>query len=316
MSEKGKTIIVKRVLHGHDGHHGGGWKVALADFALAMMALFLVLWLLNVADDEQKAAIAAYFANPGAFRQSGNLSPIDFGGSRGVMTENIGEGFSKNGKGQDGPEFIGEGNAETSNVNPDFKPFIDELQALIIGLKNDSEYYDYIHLEMIPEGLRIVILDSEKGDMFRRGSTQLTPFYQDLLLAIAPIIRRARRPLMISGHTDSIPFQRDDFSNWELSTGRAQTARRTLIHGGVPDAQVMFVVGMADRIPRIIDDPESGSNRRIEILLMSETSESQMKHMFEPVETENASHPVGSGVVDEARKRAEANQLPEANLPE
>ncbi|WP_062262617.1 OmpA family protein [Endozoicomonas arenosclerae] len=313
MSEN-KTIVIKRVLHGHGGHHGGGWKVALADFALAMMALFLVLWLLNVADDDQKAAIAAYFADPGAFRHKSSLSPIDFGGKQTIM--NIeGEGLAM--KGREGPEIISDGNATTQNKNPDFKPFMDELQSLIIGLKKEKEFYDYIHLEMLPEGLRIVILDSDKGNMFRSGSSAITAFYEDLLLAIAPIIAKAKRPLMVSGHTDSVAYARDDYSNWELSSSRAQVARRTLIHGGVPDQQVLFVVGMADRVPRIMDDPESGANRRIEILLLNEVTEHRMIDMFAPVdERHDKDHPVGSSAVKEAKSKAEANQLPEVYQPE
>lgn len=311
MSEK-KTIVIKRVLHGHGGHHGGGWKVALADFALAMMALFLVLWLLNVADDDQKAAIAAYFSDPGAFRHKSSLSPIDFGGKQTIMNVE-GEGLSM--KGREGPEIISDGNAQTQNKNPDFKPFMDELQSLIIGLKNKKEFYDYIHLEMLPEGLRIVILDNDKGEMFKSGSSSMSPFYEDLLLAIAPIIGKAQKPLMISGHTDSVAYSGQEFSNWELSSSRAQAARKILEFGGVPKEYVMFVVGMADRVPRVMDKPEDSSNRRIEILLLNRFTEDKMLHMFAPVERPEPDHPVGNDMVNEARQKAEENQLPESQLP-
>jgi chemotaxis protein MotB len=122
---------------------------------------------------------------------------------------------------------------------------------------------------------------------------------------------------MVSGHTDSVAYARDDFSNWELSSSRAQVARRTLVHGGVPDKQVLFVVGMADRVPRIADNPESSSNRRIEILLLNHVTEHQMIEMFAPVdERHEKDHPVGNDSVEEAKSKAESNQLPEAYQPE
>ena len=311
---RGSMIVVRRVKKASHGvPHGGSWKVALADFAIAMMALFLLLWILNSTDDDQKAAIAAYFEDPGSFRHQSSLNPIDFGGQDSLVNiPNPGPSM----RGREGPEIIADGNAETLNRRSEFKELMDELQQLIGGDESDGKYEEFIYLELLPEGLRIAILDSDDNSMFERGSSKLNPFFQDLLLELAPVLQKVNRNLMISGHTDSSGFQRLDFSNWELSSARAQMARRTMIFGGLNDAHIMMVLGMADRMPRDPKNPEASSNRRIEIMVLSEEIERRIKRMFAPVEVDVNGNP--SGQNDEYHKayeRAIENQLPSLNNP-
>lgn len=307
---KDSTVVVRRVKKsGHGAHHGGSWKVALADFAIAMMALFLLLWILNSTDDDQKAAIAAYFEDPGVFRHQSSLNPIDFGGQDSLVNiPNPGPSM----RGREGPELIADGNAQTLNRKPDFKELMDELQRLIGGNESDGKYEEFLYLELLPQGLRIAILDSDDNSMFERGSSKLNPFFQDLLLELAPILQKVKYRLMISGHTDSSGFQRLDYSNWELSSARAQVARRTVVFGGLNDNHVLMVLGMADRMPRDPKNPEASSNRRIEIMVLSEETERSIERMFAPLDIDaHGDHPGHNNAYHEAYERAINNQLPD-----
>ncbi|MBO9480858.1 MULTISPECIES: flagellar motor protein MotB [Gammaproteobacteria] len=292
---------------GGGGHHGGSWKVALADFAIAMMALFLLLWIMNATDDDTKSAIAAYFEDPGAFRHKSSLNPIDFGGQDSlVRIPNPGPSM----RGREGPEIIGDGNAETLNESPDFKDLMDELQRMIGGDDSAGKYEDFIYLEQLQEGLRIVILDNDQRNMFERGSSRMNPFFQDLLLELAPIINNIDNRLMISGHTDSSGFQRSDYGNWELSAARAQVARKTLLFGGLFEEKVLMVLGMADRVLRDPKHPESSANRRIEIMVLADYMERQVERMFAPIDEEDHEHhPTHSNEMHDAFERAERNQF-------
>ncbi|WP_252178631.1 flagellar motor protein MotB [Endozoicomonas sp. 4G] len=308
---KGHVIVIKKKHGGHgDGHHGGSWKVAFADFAIAMMALFLLLWIMSATDKEQKSAIASYFDDPGSFRPKSSSRPIDFGGGMNTLVD-----IPKPGPGQRGreeTEVVTKENTKTLNNTLIFDKLSDELQKLIGGSKSAGRYEDYIQLEETPEGMRIVILDNNKRNMFEKGSARLKPFYQDLLLELAPIVNKLSFRLMISGHTDSSGFQRRAYSNWELSSDRAQIARRTLVFGGLEESRIMMVLGMADRVLRNPENPEDSSNRRIEILLLTKEMEERLEDMFEPVEkdTQNFSDEE-SQEMNKALDKAIDNELPE-----
>lgn len=307
---KGHVIVIKKKHGGHgDGHHGGSWKVAFADFAIAMMALFLLLWIMSATDKEQKKAIATYFEDPGSFRHPRSSKPINFGVANTVVD------IPKPGPGKQGredTEVIADQNTKTLNNTLIFDKLSDELQKLIGGSKSAGRYEDYIYLEETPEGLRIVILDNNKRDMFEKGSARLQPFFQDLLLELAPIVNKLSFNLMISGHTDSSGFQRNDYSNWELSSARAQIARRTLVFGGLEESRIMMVLGMADRVLRNPENPEASSNRRIEILLLAKDMEERIEKMFAPIEEGTQKLSEGdSRKMRKALEKAKSNQLPE-----
>ncbi|WP_257275738.1 MULTISPECIES: flagellar motor protein MotB [unclassified Endozoicomonas] len=307
---KGHVIVIKKKHGGHgDGHHGGSWKVAFADFAIAMMALFLLLWIMSATDKEQKKAIATYFEDPGSFRHPSSSKPINFGVANTVVD------IPKPGPGKQGredTEVIADQNTKTLNNTLIFDKLSDELQKLIGGSKSAGRYEDYIYLEETPEGLRIVILDNNKRDMFEKGRARLQPFFQDLLLELAPILNKLSFNLMISGHTDSSGFQRNDYSNWELSSARAQIARRTLVFGGLEESRIMMVLGMADRVLRNPENPEASSNRRIEILLLAKDMEERIEKMFAPIEEGTQKLSEGdSRKMRKALEKAKSNQLPE-----
>ncbi len=316
-----QPIIIKKVTHAHAGHHGGSWKVAVADFALAMMALFLLL--LNVTDDEQKKEISQYFAAKGAFRHTGSQYPIDLGGTGSILS------MAESTVSMDGADIVSNKDTGSEGLNEDegiveVKALAKELEAKM-DPEGKGRYGEMlrgglaqkaIQLDLLPEGLRIVLRDSNNSEMFASGSGQLTPLYEDLLLEIAPFIGNTRRSIMISGHTDSTPFGNSDYSNWELSSDRAQVARKTLVYGGVDNAQILFVVGMADRIPAD-DDPDSNANRRVELLVLTDEQEEKIANMLgTTIADKGKRKSVDKQTVDQALNKARRNQLPEANFPE
>lgn len=237
---------VKKVKGHGGGHHGGSWKVAYADFVTALMALFLVLWLVSQADTKVKQAIASYFRSPGVFdTQAG-----------GVLS---------------GPK--------TASKEPSDLTSKDEEQALFgmaAMLKKNfttrpefSKYKDQIRIEMTEEGVRIQILDEAERVSFDSGRADLTPGARAILAEIAQAICQLPNPLLIGGHTDRRLFPADSaYTNWELSADRANAARRALEQGCVKPEQIKRIVGYADTELLVPEDPYSTANRRLSIVVM------------------------------------------------
>ena len=317
MSGDKQVIIVKKARSRHgDGHHGGSWKVAIADFAIAMMALFLILWLLSVTNDDQKSAISAYFENPGTFMKQGSAHPIDLGGSPNIVrrVDNVGPSM----KGQEGTEVIGNLQAPQRGGKVDFEELIKQLEKMLSGVKNDRHLEDYVFMEVLPEGLRLVILDTDQDHMFERGSSRLTPFYEDLLLALSPILSKVSNPILVSGHTDAIPTGRYVYNNWNLSGERALVAQKTLNIGGVRDEQFIMVSALSDHQPRVPDNPEDGSNRRVELMILNAHMAKRIERLFSPVESSGRAkkNPLSEDDTKQAMEKAFKNQLPAILKPE
>ncbi|WP_067516391.1 flagellar motor protein MotB [Endozoicomonas ascidiicola] len=287
-----ETIIIrKRARPGHGGHHGGSWKVALADFAMAMMALFLVLWLVEVSSDEQKLAISDYFSRPGIFEGTNSKHPVDLAGSapKSAPLEH----------------FRIEGDQLLKKTL--FSPTEVTMQTLILGtLKKDLEgddglasFGENLRMTSIKEGVLIDIIEDGSHPMFVRGGQSLTPYFEDLLLALAPKISGFQLPIKITGHTDATPFSsHSGRNNWDLSHERAQIAVKTLVHGGLPEASIDQVVAMADRQLLLPDDPTNPMNRRIELVIVTETVESSKPETPSVMEMRS-----------EAQSEAAANQI-------
>lgn len=244
--EKKPRRRVKKVKGHGGGHHGGAWKVAYADFVTAMMALFLVLWLVSQADTKLKAAIAQYFRSPGVFdTQAG-----------GIMS---------------GPKKVSKEPTELTSK--------DEEQALF-GLASllkkqfstrpeFSTYKDQIQIELTEEGLQIQILDKAERVSFSSGSSELTPGARSVLDEIAKGVCELPNPLLIGGHTDRHLFAPNStYTNWELSADRANAARRELEKGCVKPEQIKRIVGYADTNLLVPTDPYAMANRRISITVM------------------------------------------------
>jgi chemotaxis protein MotB len=229
-------IIIIRKKQGHGGHHGGAWKVAYADFVTAMMALFIVLWLLNTSEHIRKA-ISAYFRDPSG---SGQLT--------GSATAGTGETVSVN---KDNMSQLKEKLAEAVRRSPEFDK-----------LKN------YVQMSVTGEGLRVELIESERGMFFESGSAQPSDLGKELILRLTAELSKLPNDLVIEGHTDAKPFAgRGDYSNWELSTDRANAARRLMETTGARANQIVQVRGFADQNLRDKEHPDDASNRRVSVIV-------------------------------------------------
>jgi chemotaxis protein MotB len=227
-------IIIKKKAH-HGGHHGGAWKVAYADFVTAMMALFIVLWLMNASQDVQKA-IAGYFRDPKGFGQQTGSSLGGTGESLTITKSNM--------------------NLLKNKLEQEMKksPQFDKLK-------------DFVQMTVTGEGLRIEMLESEKGRFFENGEPLPTETGKALLVLLAQEVGKMPNGLLIEGHTDSTPYGGLRYSNWELSADRANSARRIMQENGVRADQIAQVRGFADQQLRLPAKPQDPSNRRISIIV-------------------------------------------------
>ena len=278
-------IIIKRIKKGGEGHHGGAWKVAYADFVTAMMAFFLLLWLLNAVTEQQLNGVADYFTPISAStRESGA------GGMLGGQT--IGEGASTSRTGSTAavilpPPSIGSGGqdqtdpaqsqvtdeqvraAQEAKDQKNFEQISQELKQNISGIPDLAPLANSLMIDQTPEGVRIQIVDQDKVDMFAPGSANLYPRGKDLLLQVAKVLRKLPNKVSITGHTDpSTAIDPSGYTNWELSSDRALATRRALLEGSMDDRQIAKVVGASDREPIDPKQPRSPRNRRVSIVVL------------------------------------------------
>ena len=235
-----ERVIVIKKKGGHGGHHGGAWKVAYADFVTAMMALFIVLWLMNSSKQIQ-VAVGGYFKDPtGTAKMVGS----DMQGS--------------------GENFL------VSKEN--MARLKEELQKTIRKVSNFEKLNKQIEMTVTAEGLRIELMESERGTFFEVGSPEPSQSCHELLVALAHEIARLPNHVSIEGHTDSRPYGTDSYSNWELSVDRANAARRLMQAGGLGAEQISQVRGYSDRHLRYKDDPQNPGNRRISLIVQYQNS--------------------------------------------
>ena len=292
MIDKKQPIIVKKVAHGGHGHHGGAWKVAFADFVTAMMAFFLLLWLIGGTTDEEKAAISDHFENvsfsegisstpaPSSVQGPGGASTslIKFDGAVDLPQEveklaekrddreELDEELNK----KEDEKRIQEEKKEAERFDElmeDLKKAIDQSQAL-------KPFKDQLLLDITPEGLRIQIVDKENRPMFASGEAHLKYYMVDILFELSKFIQKVPNRISITGHTDASRFRgREDYGNWELSADRANSARRALVDGGMSVNKIARVVGLASTTLFDKSDPLNPVNRRISIVVMNKKTE-------------------------------------------
>jgi chemotaxis protein MotB len=267
--ESQRPIIVKRIKKGGHGHHGGAWKLAYADFVTAMMAFFLLMWLLGSVSQGTLKGIADYFKMPIKVALMGGNSP---GQSTSVLK----------GGGTDLSRQAGQVRRSPFEEQEREKVRLEQLEhSLQNKIENNpllKEYKDQVKLEMTPEGLRIQIIDEKNRPMFDSGSYQLLPQTKAILAALAKDLPQVSNHLSISGHTDARPYAGGSggYSNWELSADRANAARRELMTGGVPPDQVLRVVGLAAANPLNRQNVFSAENRRITIMVLNKETEQKI----------------------------------------
>jgi chemotaxis protein MotB len=238
--DKPKIIIKKAKGHHGGGHHGGAWKVAYADFVTAMMALFIVLWVLGASDKKFKSGLAHYFREPGVFS-----------GSRGIVPDG-------------GQDKLGAGIIQA----PSLEVLESYLKQDLAGLK-EVVSKDQVPIKITAEGLLIEIIDKEKQAFFEVSSATIKPIMRKVLEIIVKEMKTTPHKIVISGHTDARPYHDESYySNWELSSARALNTRRALEELGLASDRIDQVVGYADRKLRLPEDPLSSENRRISILIL------------------------------------------------
>ncbi len=314
---KTDTIIIKRKRPSVGGPKGGGaWKVAFADFTLAMMSLFLVLWILAISTQTERTVLATHLrdyslmdneANP--FDIKNSPFPIDLEGNPSVL-EQIAPSYTEEGVRNPPNDAFHRDQARRYPAGKDPERLHGRLNSpaqmqrmadAIARLGQQLETRNNLALQLVPQGLRIQIRDDDARQMFSRGSTQLSPFFYQLLRALAPVLGSVDNRLMVSGHTDSVPYPDGNYSNWELSGDRAQMARRVLVAGGLPAGQVAQVLAMGDTALAQPDAPTASVNRRIELLLLNQAAEAQLAALFAS-EPGNAAPPPQDGVMTERQQ--------------
>ncbi|EWH03705.1 flagellar motor protein MotB [Halomonas sp. BC04] len=258
-----RPIIIRRkkVVH---GHHGGSWKIALADFMTALMALFLVMWILSVASEEQRQGVADYFSTPlttaiGGGDRSGSTRVIPGGGPDPVHSE--------------GERARIDTRSQTRPSDQQRRFFMDLQRRIESVIEADPELRELrqqMRFDLTPEGLRIQLLDTDQRPMFDIGSDRVAPYMRNLLRTIAPLLNELPNYLSIGGHTDSLPYAGGyrGYSNWELSSDRANASRRELVVGGLDSSKLLRVSGFADRVQLPDTDSRDADNRRIELLIL------------------------------------------------
>ena len=255
MKKDQPVIIIKKKGHGHGGHHGGAWKVAYADFVTAMMAFFLVMWLVTQ-KQEVKAAIGGYFRDPSAFDAAGKGvlnggTGIDPGGSPTAMP----------------PEMAAE--VEKQKLTE----AADHIKEKLVEGSEFSSLRDQIEMQVTPEGLRIELMDKSGSSFFDSGSALMRGESARILSVIASEIGKLDNDLFIEGHTDSRPYTaQEQYTNWELSADRANAARRVMMREGIRPDQLKGVRGFADTQLHMANDPADPRNRRVSILVRSQVA--------------------------------------------
>ena len=283
-AKKLQPIIVKKIKRGRHAVHGGAWKIAYADFVTAMMAFFLLMWLLGSTSEGDKKGISDYFSAPLKVSMMGGSGA---GASDSVIT----------GGGSDLTKSSGQNHRTESNNPISKKAATDAARAEIakqdarkiaalsakIGamISNNPKLADYqsqIRLETTPDGLQIQIVDNQSRPMFDVGSAVVKPYMHDILREIGNALNGVENKISLDGHTDRSPYGKGErgYSNWELSADRANASRRELVAAGMPDDKLARVTGQASSNPLDVQDPLAATNRRISILVMTREAEERL----------------------------------------
>jgi chemotaxis protein MotB len=272
-SKKLQPIIIKRVRKGGHGHHGGAWKIAYADFVTAMMAFFLLMWLLGATTEKQRKALADYFSPTlVASKQDSAGSTSFFGGDSITSVDRYPHRAGQTGtRSMTIPRDASGGPKEASGIGKDRAKFQDLRARLLQKLKSDKAMKRFtrnLRFTETREGLRIDMVDEADFSMFISGTDMLTPDAVQLLSRVADTIRELPNGIIIRGHTDAQPVSRGlGVNNWQLSAARAEATRAHLVRSALPQRQFVRIEGVAEREPYIPSNPYDPKNRRMSITL-------------------------------------------------
>jgi len=306
MSEDVRPIVIKRIKKVAGGHHGGAWKLAYADFVTAMMAFFLLMWLLGSTAKGDLQGIANYFLNPLKIASqggsgTGDSSSVLMGGGKDLSRSS---GQVKNGDLESTKKTL---NLKETNAEALRKEFERREKAVLGELKENIEklidsnpalkqFKNQLLIDITSEGLRIQIVDEQNRPMFDLSSADLKPYTKIILREIGKALNTVPNKISLSGHTDAAQFGGGDkgFSNWELSANRANSSRREMITGGMDERKVLRVVGQASTVLFDKNDPLSSVNRRISIVVLNKRTEEALLQE----DAKDASVDVGKESVD------------------
>ena len=282
-AKKLQPIIVKRIKKGGHGHHGGAWKIAYADFVTAMMAFFLLMWLLGSTTEGDKKGIADYFQSPLKVAMlggsgSGDSSHVIKGGGQ-DLTRSTGQ--VKRGDIQAKRDTVNLHALKAEQVRAEVARLEDlkkKVEQKIADSPKLAAMASQLKLDMTRDGLRIQIADEQNRPMFASGSAVVQPYMRELLREIGQVLAVVPNHLTLEGHTDAQPFSAGErgYSNWELSADRANASRRELVAGGLPDERMLRVQGLASSTLFDSAEPKSASNRRISIIVMNRDAEDRL----------------------------------------
>jgi len=282
MADPRPTVIVRKPRkRGHVAHHGGSWKVAYADFVTAMMAFFLVLWLVATTSKPERAAISDYFRNPSPLAGTSSTPAPGLAGPGGASTSMIRLGGATDiSRGNSNDPFQNQRESIPKAVDPrerearQLESLMKELQEAISRSQALEPFKDQLLLDLTPEGLRIQIVDQQNRPMFDLGGATLKPYTRTILHELSSYLNHVPNRISLTGHTDTTAYSAaHGYGNWELSADRANAARRALVDGGLEETKVTRVVGLASSVLFDRDHPQNPINRRISIVVMTQAAE-------------------------------------------
>jgi chemotaxis protein MotB len=271
MSAEKHRVIVKRIAGDGGGHHGGGWKIAYADFMTAMMAFFLVMWLLSISTPKQREGIAEHFRMP--------LKAALHGGDKSSLSSSVIPGGGPDPTQVEGEEKLSVAELEEMEDAARLADMKKRLDALIENSPVFRQLRSQILIDITTEGLRLQIVDSDKRPMFDLASAKVVPHMRAILRELGPTLNDLPNKITLSGHTDAIVYTNGDrsYGNWELSADRANASRRELIVGGMTESKVLRVVGLADSMHLDNAEPRNPINRRISIILLNRQTQERIE---------------------------------------
>ncbi len=283
-----RPIVIKRIKKGGGGHHGGAWKIAYADFVTAMMAFFLLMWLLGSTTKAHLQGIADYFNTPLKVALTG-------GSGAGDATSII------QGGGEDLTRRTGQ--VKRGEIDPESARKIYErdeaaklavmkakLERIIENNPKLKQFKKQLKLDITSEGLRIQIVDEQNRPMFDSGSAVMKDYTRDILREIGKTLNELPNKISLSGHTDAVQYASGErgYSNWELSADRANASRRELLAGGLEEGKIIRVVGLGSAVPFDRDNPNSAVNRRISIIVLNKKAEEAISKEGQQMEATTA----------------------------
>jgi chemotaxis protein MotB len=288
-AKKLQPIIIKRVKKGGHAVHGGAWKIAYADFVTAMMAFFLLMWLLGSTSEGDKKGLSDYFQSPlkvamqGGSGAGASNSVINGGGND--ISQTSGQSAKSDAEAKRSRKVATEQfrQSEAKADSRRLSALSAKIAAAISNNKKLSDFASQIKLQITPDGLQIQIVDDQKRPMFDSGSASVKPYMHDILREIGVTLLDVENKISLDGHTDRSAYGSPlGYSNWELSADRANATRRELMAAGMPEDKLARVVGMGSSLPYDPDNPKAPSNRRITLLVMTKEAEERLLGVTRP----------------------------------